>query len=91
MAWGPRARAAVSIHIALVARVDTPAAALTDIHAAVLVEIFAVVPIDSAAALRDDSTFAANGFVLDAGGAAQCSDCDDPERDTAQSPRSALG
>jgi len=60
----------VSIHIALVARVDTLAA---------VVDIPAAVPADSGAALRADLTFAAdglvaNGWVPDGARVAQSSD-----------------
>jgi hypothetical protein len=84
---------AAAVDSLFVLKVAVPAAVpVDDTHAAVL--IFVVVPIDSAAALRAGLTFAAdglvaNGWVLDGGGAARF-DCDDPERDTAQSPRPAL-
>jgi hypothetical protein len=81
-------------------KVAVPAAVPTDIHAAVPVDthaavlILVAVPVDTAADFGDDLTFApdgwvANGWALDGGGAARF-DCDGPERDTAQWPRSAL-
>ena len=119
MASEPGKRAAVSIHIALVARVDSPAATIdslfvvklaapvavpTDIFAVAPIDIraavrigtpAAAVPVDTAAGLRAGLTSApdgsvANGWALDDGKAAQSSGCDGPERDPAQSPRSAL-
>ena len=85
-AWKPRTHAVVSIDIAPAARVDTLAAA---------VDIPAAVPADSGAALRADLTFApdgwaANGWALDGGEAAQSSDCDGFEQEMAPSPRSVL-
>lgn len=99
MASEPGKRAAVSIHIALVARVDIPAAVVDTLFAAELAVRIgtpaAAVPVDTASGLRAGLTSApdgsvANGWALDDGKAAQSSGCDGPERDPAQSPRSAL-
>jgi hypothetical protein len=92
-AWGPHSLAAAWVDIPAAVPADIPVAARVDTHAAVPAEIFAVAPTDSGVALRAGLTFApdglvANGWVLDGGGA-ESSDCDGPERDTAQSPRSA--
>jgi hypothetical protein len=103
MALEPRTRAAVSIHIALAAQADIPAAAVDRLSAVELdilvvameLDIPAGVPVDSAVALLAGLIFApdglvANGWVLDDGGAAESSGCDGPEREMAPLPRPAL-